>query len=85
MIFRKGIFNEESLRGLGLNDRQIEAFFYVKEKGQITNKEYQELCNVKDRLATMELKDLVNKDVFKKIGTTGKGTYYIIRGTKIPH
>ncbi len=85
VIFRKEIFNEEYLRGLGLNDRQIEAFFYVKEKGQITNKEYQELCNVKDRLATKELKDLVNKDVFKKIGTTGKGTYYIIRGTKIPH
>ena len=85
MIFKKGIFNEEYLRNIGLNERQIEAFFYVKEKGQITNKEYQELCNVKDRLATKELKDLVNKDVFKKIGTTGKGTYYIIRGTKIPH
>lgn len=85
VIFRKGIFNEEYLRGLGLNERQIEAFFYVKEKGQITNKEYQELCNVKDRLATKELKDLVNKDVFKKIGTTGKGTYYIIRGTEISY
>jgi len=35
VIFRKGIFDEEYLRGLGLNDRQIEAFFYVKEKGQI--------------------------------------------------
>ncbi|AKB32039.1 ATP-dependent DNA helicase [Methanosarcina siciliae HI350] len=85
VIFRKGVFNEEYLRGLGLNERQIEAFFYVKEKGQITNKEYQELCNVKDRLATKELKDLVNKDVFKKIGTTGKGTYYIIRGTEISY
>ncbi|AKB18568.1 helix-turn-helix domain-containing protein [Methanosarcina sp. WWM596] len=85
VIFKKGILNEEYLRNIGLNERQIEAFFYVKEKGQITNKEYQELCNVKDRLATKELKDLVNKDVFKKIGTTGKGTYYIIRGTKIPH
>ena len=85
VIFKKGILNEEYLRNIGLNARQIEAFFYVKEKGQITNKEYQELCNVKDRLATKELKDLVNKDVFKKIGTTGKGTYYIIRGTKIPH
>lgn len=85
VIFRRGIFNEEYLRGLGLNERQIEAFLYVKEKGKITNKEYQELCNVKDRLATKELKDLVNRDVFKKIGTTGKGTYYIIRGTEISY
>ncbi len=85
VVFRKGIFNEEYLRGLGLNERQIEAFFYVKEKGQITNKEYQELCKVKDRLATKELKDLVTRDIFKKIGTTGKGTYYIIKGITIPH
>ena len=85
VVFRKGIFNEEYLRGLGLNERQIEAFFYVKEKGQITNKEYQELCKVKDRLATKELKDLVTRDIFKKIGTTGKGTHYIIKGITIPH
>jgi len=78
VIFRKGVFNEEYLRGLGLNDRQIEAFFYVKEKGQITNKEYQKLCNVKDRLATMELKELVEKGNFEKVGSRGRGTHYII-------
>ncbi len=79
VIFRKGLYNEEYLRELGLNERQIGAFFYVKEKERITNKEYQELCKVKDRLATKELKDLVTRDIFKKIGTTGKGTYYIIK------
>jgi ATP-dependent DNA helicase RecG len=46
VIFRKGLYNEEYLRELGLNERQIEAFFYVKEKGKITNTEYQELCLV---------------------------------------
>lgn len=81
VIFRKGLYNEEYLRGLGLNERQIEAFFYVKEKGKITNTEYQELCKVKDRLATKELKDLVTRDIFRKIGTTGKSTYYIRKGT----
>jgi ATP-dependent DNA helicase RecG len=49
----------------------------VKEKGKITNTGYQELCKVKDRLATKELKDLVTRDIFRKIGTTGKGTYYM--------
>jgi ATP-dependent DNA helicase RecG len=85
VIFRKSIYNEKYLRELGLNERQIEAFFYVKEKGLITNKEYQELCKVKERLATKELKDLVIKEIFNKIGTTGKGTYYIIKGRIIMH
>ena len=78
VTFRKGVFNEEYLRGLGLNERQIKAVLYVKEKGKITNKEYQAVCGVKERLATMELKDLVEKGIFEKVGSTGKGTHYIM-------
>jgi len=50
---------------------------YVKEKGRITNKEYQTICNVKKRQATNDLLELEKQRIFKKIGTTGKGTYYI--------
>jgi len=32
---------------MGLNERQIRAVMYVKERGKITNKEYQEICGVK--------------------------------------
>jgi len=78
VVFRKGIFNEEYLRGLGLNDRQIKAAFYVKEKGRITNKNYQQISEVKERLATMELKELVEKGIFEKVGSRGRGTHYII-------
>ena len=78
MIFKKGIFNEEYLRNIGLNERQIKAVLHVKEKGKITNKEYQEICEVKERLATMELKDLVEKGIFEKIGSRGRGTHYTI-------
>jgi len=78
VIFRKGIFDEEYLRELELNDRQIKAVLYVKEKGKITNKEYQQTCEVKERLATMELKNLVEKGIFEKVGITGKGTHYIM-------
>jgi ATP-dependent DNA helicase RecG len=81
VIFRKGIFNEEYLRGLGLNDRQIEAFFYVKEKGQITNKEYQEISNTNKRTASRDLAELVSLKIFEQIGTTGKGTEYVLSGT----
>ncbi|MEA1928066.1 MAG: hypothetical protein U9N73_07645 [Candidatus Auribacterota bacterium] len=49
---------------------------YAKEKGKITNKEYQEVAGVKERLATMELNDLVSKAILEKCGTTGRGTYY---------
>jgi len=44
--FRKNIYTEEYLRQLGLNERQIKAVMYVKERGRITNKEYQELTNI---------------------------------------
>jgi len=37
---------EEQLTKLGLNARQIKAVFFVKEKGRISNKEYQEVPGV---------------------------------------
>ena len=43
VIFRKDIYTEEYLHRVGLNERQIKAVMYAKEKGKITNREYQEL------------------------------------------
>ena len=82
ITFYKDIYNEENLREMGLNERQIKAVLYVKEKGKITNKEYQELNKVSDRTATRDLVVLVNKNIFDQIGTTGKGTNYILRRHK---
>ena len=62
----------------GLNERQKKAIAYIKEKGKITNKEYQKLTGIKERLTTIELNDLVNKDIVKKHGVTGHGTYYTL-------
>jgi ATP-dependent DNA helicase RecG len=80
VIFYKDIFTEENLRNKGLNERQIMAVRYVKTKGKITNKEYQILCELKKRQTTDDLKDLENKEIFERIGSTGKGTYYILKG-----
>jgi len=80
IIIRKSILTEEYLKNLGLNNRQIKAVKYVKEKGKITNKEYQELCGLKKRQATDDLKELETKEVFERKGKTGKGTYYILKG-----
>ncbi len=80
VTFYKDKWNEENLRKLGLNDRQMKAVLYVKEKGKITNTEYQILCKLKKRQTTDDLKDLENKNIFIRIGSTGKGTYYILKG-----
>ena len=61
MEFRKNIYTEEYLRKLGLNGRQINAVAYVKEKGKITNKEYQELTNISRQTATIDLSEMVKK------------------------
>jgi len=89
VYFHKDIYTEEYLRKKGLNERQIKAVMYVKKKGKITNKEYQDLCKVQKRQSTDDLKILENNEILNRIGITGKGTYYILkkhqrgeRGTK---
>lgn len=67
---------------MGLNERQIKAVIYVKEKGRITNRKYQDLVNTIKKTASRDLVGLVEKEVFSKVGTTGKGTYYISKKTK---
>ena len=78
VIFRKDICTEEYLQKIGLNERQIKAVMYVKEKGKITNKEYQGVCNISERTATRDLSNLVSLGLFMQIGVTGKGTEYIL-------
>ncbi len=75
--FRKDIYNEKQLQSLDLNERQVKAVLYVKEKGRITNKEYQEINNTSDRSASRDLENLISIGVFKRIGDK-KGAYYEI-------
>lgn len=79
VVFRKDVYTEEYLRNLGLNERQIKAVMYVKERGKITNKEYQEICGIKKRQATDDLKELEDKVILERVGKTGKGTYYTFK------
>ena len=43
VIFYKDIYTEENLRKMGLNERQIKAVMYVKEKGKIAIADYKEI------------------------------------------
>ena len=79
VYFHKDIYTESNLIVMGLNERQIRAVTYVKDKGKINNKEYQELVNTTKKTASRDMMDLVEKEILEQIGTTGKGTYYILR------
>ncbi len=74
-LFKNNITTEQ-LRRLGLNDRQIKAVSFIKEKGRITNKEYQEIFGVARITATRDLTELVSKGIIRSSETKGAGSYY---------
>jgi ATP-dependent DNA helicase RecG len=76
VVFRKNIYNQEDLNRLGLNERQIKAVLYVKEKGRITNAEYQEINNISRQMATNELHNLVHAFKLLKNNGYGAGSYF---------
>lgn len=80
VVFRKDLFNEEDLQAKGLNPRQIKAIMYVKEKGKITNKEYQEINQVSKRTASSDLADLVDKYGLLENFGVGAGSHYKLIG-----
>jgi ATP-dependent DNA helicase RecG len=81
VYFYKDIYTEENLRKMGLNERQIKAVMYAKERGKITNREYQELTEVSRVTASRELQDIVGKEVLQMIGKVGKGTKYTLKAS----
>jgi len=71
----KNNLTEEQLKKLGLNERQIKAVVYVKEKGEITTSAYTELFNISERTARNDLSELIDKQIFKKDGETNLAKY----------
>jgi len=79
VVFRKDIYNTEYLKTLNLNERQVKAVIYTKNNGKITNKIYQEICDVSKGTATKELNELINKfKILTRKGNVGAGTFYEI-------
>jgi ATP-dependent DNA helicase RecG len=54
----------------GLNERQIKAIKFIKDRGEISRKEYVALAGISPRSAHLDLKDMVKK---KLINPAGKG------------
>lgn len=69
---------EEQLVKLGLNPRQVKAVLYVKERGRITNSEYQEINSTSERTASRDLEELFQKFVLERLGE-GKSTHYTLK------
>ncbi len=62
-----------------MNERQAHALSYLRERGQITSREYQQLCpDVSPETLRLDLVDLVDRGVILRIGAK-KGTYYILK------
>lgn len=78
--FRKDIYNEEYLTSLGLNDRQIKAVLFAKEKGKITNSDYQNLNDISARTAVRDLELLVDKEILIMKGKRKGAFYELVNG-----
>jgi len=65
--FEKEI-EKEKLHILEINDRQKKAIAYVKEKGSISRSEYMKINNIGHTIAHRELRDLLEKKIFRQMG-----------------
>ncbi|MFT3703090.1 MAG: ATP-binding protein [Agriterribacter sp.] len=77
-LFKNNLTQEQLIK-LGLNDRQVKAVFFVKEKGKITNKDYQSLNDCSRNTASNDLADLVQKGLFTPSDIKGAGAFYQLK------
>lgn len=80
-IMAREIFTENMISKLGLNERQLKAVKYVKEKGRITNKEYQEINKVSNKTAYLDLSEIVQKNILTIEGI-GRNVSYMFKVMK---
>jgi ATP-dependent DNA helicase RecG len=63
---------------LVLNARQRQAVLIAKTSERLSNLDYQKAFGVSKPTASRDLEDMLRKGILEKIGTTGKGTYYVL-------
>ncbi|HFC11478.1 MAG TPA: hypothetical protein ENJ56_01445 [Anaerolineae bacterium] len=77
--FNKQVAEESGVSKPNLNERQLDALKFVRERGSITNREYQRICEgISAETLRRDLADLVKRSHLLKIGSK-KGTYYILK------
>jgi ATP-dependent DNA helicase RecG len=76
--FRKDIYNYDALKELGLNERQIDALLFFREKGEVTSSEYAQKYDISDRTARRDLSGLAEKELIKNEGDTILSKYIFV-------
>lgn len=71
-------YQEDLLRKDGLNERQVKAVLFVKQKRQIINMDYQELTKCSRNTASNDLRELVQKNWLQQNGTKGSSVFYTL-------
>ncbi len=64
---------------INLNGRQLKAIEFIKSKGKISSKAYQELNSCSRNLARYDLALLVKKGVLISNNIKGAGAFYILK------
>ncbi len=77
-ILGRDVFTESVLAKIGLNERQLKAVKYVKEKGEISRKVYVDLLSISPRQALSDLTELVKKRILSPLGE-GRSRKYSLR------
>lgn len=82
VVFYKDLLTAEHLAARGLNERQVKAMLFLKEKGRLRRADYEALTGVSRSGAGRELSQLEGLGLIVKVGTTGRGAYYVLRTTQ---
>ncbi len=77
IMFASG-YSDAELRDMSLNERQVKAIRYLQISKTITNAQYQQLFEASKPTASRDLTYLTTKKLVSKVGTTGKGTSYVL-------
>lgn len=72
-------YTDNGLKDAGLKEENRKILLYIQTNGGISNSDVQTICNVSKATATRYLGELEGIWI-EKIGTTGVGTSYILKG-----
>ncbi len=78
LVLLKKEASDDMLAGMGLNERQIKAVHFVRNKGSISNLLYRTINKVGKSVAAEELQQMVEKKVFQTSAKAGSGTRYLL-------
>jgi predicted HTH transcriptional regulator len=80
MTLWRNWLTESVIASLNLNERQQKALAHLLEAGiaRLANPDYRRIALVSKPTATRELEAMRSLGLLTKVGTTGKGTYYIL-------